>query len=275
MRIATLLILLALMAGIVALIWAGQRRLIYFPFDDVPHPSDAGLANAEQVAFTTSDGLTLQGWFVPAPHPPARFTVIVFNGNAGNRAYRAPLAAALNAHNLAVLLFDYRGFGGNPGTPSEAGLATDAEAARRFAAARPDIDASRLVYVGESLGTAVAARLAAAHPPAALVLRSPFMSMAEIGQHHYPFLPVRLLLRDRHDTSAIIADVRAPLLVIAGSRDSIVPLDQSRRLFEIASEPKQMVVIDGADHNDQALLAGRQMIDGIAEFLEGIGVNAR
>lgn len=263
-------VVVLVVAALVWLIWAGQRRLIYFPFGSVPHPRDAGLANAEQVAFVTADGLTLQGWFVPAPRPPARFTVIVFNGNAGNRAHRAPLAAALNAHNLAVLLFDYRGFGGNPGAPGEAGLAADADAALRFALAKPGVDASRLVYFGESLGTAVAAPLAAAHPPAALVLRSPFMSMADVGQFHYPILPVRLLLRDRHDTSAIIADVRAPLLVIAGSRDSIVPLDQSRRLFEIASEPKQMVVIDGADHNDAALLAGRQMIDGIARFLEGL-----
>lgn len=270
MRIATLLVLLALMTGIVALIWAGQRRLIYFPFGSVPHPRDAGLANAEPVAFATADGLTLQGWFVPAPRPPAPFTVIVFNGNAGNRAHRAPLAAALNAHNLAVMLFDYRGFGGNPGAPGEAGLAADAEAARRFAVARPGVDASRLVYFGESLGTALAAPLAAAHPPAALVLRSPFASMTDVGQFHYPFLPVGLLLRDRFETLDAAARVTSPTLVIAGARDSIIPIEQSRRVFDAIAAPKELLILPGADHNDTALLSGRQMIDGIARFLEGL-----
>lgn len=265
-----MLIVLALMAGIVALVWAGQGRLIYFPFGDVPHPRATGLATADEVVFTTSDGITLQGWFVPAPRPPARFTVIVFNGNAGNRAHRAPLAAALNAHNIAVLLFDYRGFGGNPGTPSESGLAADAEAARRFAAGHADVDASRLVYFGESLGTAVAAPLAAAHPPAALVLRSPFASMTEIGQFHYPFLPVRWLLRDRFDTTDAAARVTSPVLVIAGANDTIVPLDQSRRVFDAIGAPKQLLVLPGADHNDHALAGGRAMIDGIVRFLAGI-----
>lgn len=270
MRIGAVVVVLALIAGVLALIWAGQRRLIYFPFGGVPTPRDAGLARAEQVTFATADGLMLHGWFVPAPRPPARFTVIVFNGNAGNRAHRAPLATALGAHNLAVLLFDYRGFGGNPGTPGEAGLAADADAALRFVLAKPGVDASRLVYFGESLGTAVAVPLAAAHPPAALVLRSPFASMTEVGQFHYPFLPVRLLLRDRFDTLDAAARVTSPTLVIAGARDSIIPIEQSRRVFEAIAAPKELLILPGADHNDAALLSGRQMIDGMAAVLEGV-----
>jgi uncharacterized protein len=262
---------LIFVTALVALIFLGQRRLMYFPFGGMPPPPEAaGLPAAEAVTFATADGLTLHGWFAPAPDPPGRFTVIVFNGNAGNRAHRAPLAAALQAHNVGVLLFDYRGFGGNPGTPAENGLHADAAAARAYVLARPDVDGSRVVYFGESLGTALAARLAADHPPAAVILRSPFASMAEVGQFHYPFLPVRWLLRDRYASADVIARVTSPLLVIAGERDAIVPIAQSRRLFDAARGPKQLLVIRGADHNDYALLAGSEMVAGIIRFLEQV-----
>ena len=264
---------LILLAVFLVLIWAGQRRAMYFPFGAIPSASDAGLEAAEQVTFPTEDGLTLHAWFVPASRSPAWFTAIVFNGNAGNRAYRAPLAQALRQHNIAVLLFDYRGFGGNEGRPTEGGLTSDARAARAYVTARNadpkgSRHPSRIIYFGESIGTAVAARLAAEHPPAALILRSPFASMAEVGQFHYPFLPVRWLLRDRFATMDLIGRVASPLLVIAGDRDTIIPIAQSRRLFDAAASPKQLVVIRGADHNDMALLAGPEMIDAIVAFLK-------
>src|SRR5262245_48770130 len=180
-----------------AAVWAGQRRLIYFPFGHVPAPASVGLADAEPVTFTSADGIALDGWFVPSPRPSGGFTVVVFNGNAGNRAFRAPLAAALRTQGVAVLLFDYRGYGGNAGHPTELGLAQDARAARAYVVSRPDVAADRIVYFGESLGAAVAVTLATEHVPAALVLRSPFASLAEVGRHHFPFLPVAWLLRDR------------------------------------------------------------------------------
>src|SRR5262245_44930373 len=182
---------------ILALIWTQQRRLIYFPTADVPTTDAIGRTDIEPVSFETVDGLRLNGWFFAVEGPLPRMTVVVFNGNAGNRAHRIPLAAALHRHGLQVLLVDYRGYGGNAGTPSKKGLAADSRAARAFLVERPDVDSSRLVYFGESLGTAVAVDLAVEHPPAALVLRSPFTSLSDVGQHHYPFLPVRLLLRDR------------------------------------------------------------------------------
>ena len=153
-------------------------------------------------------------------------------------------------------MFDYRGYGDSTGTPDERGLALDARAAQRYLLSRPDVDAARLVYFGESLGAAVAVDLAAEHPPAALVLRSPFTSMADVGSYHYRILPVRLLLRDRYAAIDKIAQVRAPLLVIAGDADTIVPLAQSRRVHDAARSPKAFVVIDGADHNDPALTSG-------------------
>ena len=258
----------AVIGAVLALFWTMQRRLMYFPTAHVPTPDEIGLTPVEPVTFETSDGLELGGWFLAASGPSPRLTVLVFNGNAGNRAHRGPLAAALHRHGLQVLLVDYRGYGGNPGTSSERGFAADSRAARASLVGRSDIDASRLVYFGESLGAAVAVGLAVEHPPAALVLRSPFTSMADIGQHHYPFLPVRLLLRDRFPSIDRIHRIRSPLLVIAGEHDRIVPIQQSRRLYEAASAPKTLVVVPEADHNDYELLAGDEMIRAIVRFLQ-------
>jgi fermentation-respiration switch protein FrsA (DUF1100 family) len=249
--------------ALLAVIWVFQRRLIYFPFGQVADPQTIGLDHVAPVILRTSDELALNGWFISPTETPD-YTVIVFNGNAGNRALRAPLARALARHRLAVLLFDYRGFGGNPGTPTEYGLRLDARAARDFVVRR---NAGRFVYFGESLGSAVATELALEYPPAALILRSPFTSMADVGRVHYPLLPVRWLLRDRFATIDHIAAVRAPLLIIAGDRDSIVPLPQSRQVHAAAREPKSLLVIRNGDHNDDSLLFGREMIEGIVHFL--------
>jgi len=257
----------AVIAAILALIWTMQRRLMYFPAGGLPTPGDIGLTDVEPATFETTDGLRLNGWFVAPSGTSPRVTVLVFNGNAGNRAHRGPLAAAFHRHGLQVLLVDYRGYGGNPGTPTETGLAADSRAARAYLAGRADVDASRIVYFGESLGTAVAVDLAVEHPPAALVLRSPFTSMADVGQYHYPFLPVRLLLRDRFVTIDQIQRIRVPLLVIAGGHDRIVPVENSRRLYDAALAPKTLLVLPDADHNDYELLAGDEMVLAIVRFL--------
>jgi fermentation-respiration switch protein FrsA (DUF1100 family) len=255
-------------AFVLALVWIMQRRLMYFPTAEVPTPREVGLTDVEQVTFETIDGLWLCGWFVAASGPSPRTTVLVFNGNAGNRAHRGRLAAALHRQGLQVLLFDYRGYGGNPGTPSESALAVDALAARAYLVSRTDVDRLRLVYFGESLGTAVALGLAVEHPPATLVLRSPFTSMSDLGQHHYPFLPVRFLLRDRFASIDRIQRIRVPLLVIAGGEDRIVPIENSQRLYDAATCPKRLLVLPDADHNDYELLAGDEMIQAIVRFLQ-------
>lgn len=255
-----LVLLLAL-----AVLWAFQRRLIYFPFGDVPEPAAVGLPSARAVSLPTRDGNVLAGWFVPAAARP-RATILVFNGNAGNRAHRAPLARRLTENGFNVLLFDYRGYGGSSGTPTEAGLAEDARAALEYLRARDDVDNGRLIYFGESLGAAVAARLALEHRPAALVLRSPFTSLVDVARVHYPYLPVSWLLRDRFDTIGFIATIGSPLLVVAGDRDAIVPADQSRRLFDAAPAPKRLLMVAGADHNDETLLVGPELLAAISEL---------
>ncbi|HEY7185114.1 MAG TPA: alpha/beta hydrolase [Vicinamibacterales bacterium] len=260
-------VLVAFVVGVLALVWLMQRRLIYFPTAYLPSLGEAGITGGEPVTFETSDGLRLGAWFFAGSGPPPRLTLLVFPGNAGNRFHRVPLAASLRTHGVQVVLIDYRGYGGNPGSPTEEGLAIDARAALSYLHGRADVDRSRLVYFGESLGTGVAVRLATEHAPAGLILRSPFTSMVDVGRYHYPVLPVSWLLRDRFPSIDRASQVRSPVLVIAGDRDSVVPIDLTRRLYAAFSSAKTLVEIPGADHNDDALLDGAAMIDSMLQFV--------
>ena len=240
---------------------------MYFPFGAAPSPAEVGLPQAEAFEVPTPDGINLGAWFVPAQGTP-KATIIVFNGNAGHRGFRASLARQLAQARYSVVLFDYRGYGGNGGAPSESGLLTDARSVRAYALSRTDVNAARLVYFGESLGTGVAVALAEEHPPRALVLRSPFTSMAAIASYHYPFLPVRWLLRDRYDSIGRVRRLSSPTLFIAGDQDRIVPFTETRALHAAAREPKSLFVIAGADHNDASLNDGAEMIAAVAQVLD-------
>jgi uncharacterized protein len=243
-----------------------QRRLIYFPFPAQVPPAEAVVAGAREVTLRTVDGLALGAWLVEASEPDRGVAVLVANGNAGNRSLRAPLARALASAGLAVVLFDYRGYGGNPGRPSEQGLARDVRAAHRFLIEQAEVAPARLLYYGESLGAAVVTELATEHPPAGLVLRSPFVDLASVGRVHYPFLPP--LLRDRYPLADQLASVRVPTTVVYGSRDSIVLPAQSRAVAAAAGGETRVVEIAGADHNDPALLEGEQLIEAVVELAE-------
>ena len=254
----------AVLAVLVGLIWAFQRRLVYLP-DSGPLPAAADvLPGGQDVELTTADGLALGAWFVPAAAPGAP-AVLVAAGNGGSRVLRAPLARALSAAGLAVLLFDYRGYGGNPGSPSEDGLALDVRAARDWLL-RAGVPERRLLYYGESLGCAVVTELATEHPPAGLVLRSPFVDLAAVGSEHFPFLPVRLLLRDRYPVAEQLAGVRVPVTVVLGDADTVVPPAQSRAVAAAAPDLHRLVEVPGVDHNDAALLDGDQLVDAVVEL---------
>jgi uncharacterized protein len=265
-------------AGLVALVVLAvlralggfQRRLIYLPVPATVSPAAEVLPRAREVTLHTCDGLALGGWFVPAGKPDRAIAVLVANGNAGNRSLRAPLAQALAGQGLAVLLFDYRGYGGNPGRPSEAGLARDVRAARRFLVEHAGVPCERLLYYGESLGSAVVAELATEHPPAGLALRSPFTDLASVGRIHYPFLPVRTLLRDRYRLVEHLAQVQVPTTVVYGSHDSIVPPEQSRAVAQAARGLTRVVEVQGAEHNDRALLDGEELIAAIVDLADQV-----
>jgi uncharacterized protein len=257
-------VLVLLYGGLVGLAWGLQRHLVYLPDAGPVPPAASVLPGARDVALDTEDGHRLAAWFLPGPAPDAP-AVLVANGNGGHRGLRAPLAAALNDAGLAVLLFDYRGYGGNPGTPSEAGLALDVRAARVFLL-EAGVPADRLLYLGESLGAGVVTELATEHPPAGLVLRSPFVDLASVGAEHYPFLPVRALLRDRYPVAEHVADVAVPTTVVHGGADSIVPPGQSRAVADAAAVLHRVVEVPGADHNDRVLLDGREVVDAVVEL---------
>ena len=256
----------------IAYLYFTQRSMIYFPGTEAPGtellPDDA-----RSVELRTRDGLRLAAWFLPpraGPRPsqpgPA---VLIFNGNAGDRSHRLPLAIALAERGYGVLLFDYRGYAGNPGSPSEDGLRADALAAVEALAEQPEVDAERIAYFGESLGAAVAGGAATERRPAALILRSPPPSIAEMGHHHYPYLPViEPLLFDRYPLAEQVRELRVPLLILVTEQDEIVPAALSRRVFDAASEPKSWILLSATHHNDPALLAGEELLRAVTAFLE-------
>ena len=261
------LVLLAVAATVTGAFWALQRRLIYLPGTSPAPPAATVLDGAEDVELTTSDGLRLGAWWLPSRDPEAP-AVLVAPGNAGSRDLRAPLARALADRGVSVLLLDYRGYGGNPGSPSEEGLARDVRAARRWLL-DAGVGQDRLVYLGESLGCGVVTELALEHPPAGLVLRSPFPDLAAVGSHHYPFLPVRALLRDRFPVAENVARIEVPTVVVLGTADSVVPPEQSRAVADAAAGLRALVEVPGADHNDRVLLDGPELVAAVVAVAPG------
>ena len=256
----------ALLGLLVALLWLFQRQLIYFPSRGPLPPAAALVTGGQDVELRTSDGLRLGGWLIPPQAPDRAVAVLVAHGNGGDRSLHAPLARALADRGLTVLLFDYRGYASNPGSPTEAGLGRDVRAAQRHLVEEVGVPAERIVYLGESLGAAVVTELAVEHPPAGLLLRSPFVDLAAVGSEHYPFLPVRWLLRDRYPVAEQVAAVRAPTTVVHGERDTIVPPAQSRRVADAAAHLHRRVEVPGADHNDAVLLDGEALVDAVVEL---------
>jgi len=239
-----LLLIYALVVGFFALL---QNRLIYFPSRRMIAPEDAGLEKVEQIQFLTSDGIRLSGWYLS---PPSQAPVLLnFNGNAGNLAGRAHLMEMARQNGWGMLLFDYRGYGGSAGTPSEAGLYRDSRGALDWLRVQKAVDQSRICYYGQSLGSAVALELAAADPPAALILEAPFTSMKNLARELYPWLPVSLFLRNRFDNLESLRRVYCPKLIVHGRQDEVVPFRHGKTLFEMAPEPKQFLELN-THHND-------------------------
>ena len=243
-----------------------ERYFIYFPDRDVQaDPSQFGLIY-EEVAFVASDGVELHGWFVPGRNS---VTLLWFHGNAGNISHRLDNLKLLhNELGVSVFLFDYRGYGRSRGRPSERGTYLDAEAALAYLGSRGDGSRERVIYFGRSLGAAVAVEMGVRHPPYGLILESAFPSVPYMARRAYPFFPIWPFLRTRYDSQAKMGKVTAPVLILHGDEDDIVPLEAGKQLFDAAKDPKQFYIIHGAGHNDTYREGGPAYFDALRLFLD-------
>jgi fermentation-respiration switch protein FrsA (DUF1100 family) len=223
--------------------------LLYFPSRAFyATPAAVGLEH-DDVEFQAEDGVRIHGWWIRSPGRPAIAHVLLAHGNAGNIGDRVLHAKLLSDAGLDVFLFDYRGYGKSEGRPDEEGTYRDTRAARAALLRQPGVDPARIVYLGESIGGALAVALAIEAPPLGLVMQSAFTSVRDMGRLHYPFVPPALV-PDAYPNLRRIARLQSPLLVIHGARDEIVPVAHGRALFEGAPEPKRIEIVRGAGHND-------------------------
>lgn len=239
-----LVFLLAGYVGLVALMYVAQRALMYFPDTARTKPADAGFSDAEEVVLDTSDGEKIIAWHVPPRD--GKPVIVYFHGNGASLRYRVGRFRMLTSDGSGLLAVSYRGYGGSTGSPSEHGLIRDAKAAHAFAAARYRND--RIVLWGESLGSAVAIALAVEKPVARLVLEAPFTSAADVGAGAYPFIPVRLLIKDTFHSDERIGKIDVPVLVVHGDADRIVPIEFGERLYAMIRAPKSFVRLRGGSH---------------------------
>jgi uncharacterized protein len=240
--------------------------LVYFPDRELyGDPSDAGLRFSD-LTIATEDGERLHAWWIPTRVTPARAHLVFFHGNAGNISHRVEHARALAAAGLDLLFVDYRGYGQSSGRPSEEGLHRDARASLAALRAGDQVDAGRLVYMGESLGAAVALRLALEEPPLLCVLQSAFTSLRDVAREHYP-AAMASLAGEAYPSLARIARLKARVLILHGAEDEIVPVAHARALFEAAQEPRRLHVVEGAGHNDLVAAMGRAYGTEVAAWL--------
>src|SRR3954468_14567031 len=249
MTVIKWLVAIALMVWccVVALLYLAQRSILFpIPESHRTSPEAADFPQAEEHLLQTSDGEQIIAWHV-APRA-GKPVVIFFHGNGDILAWRAPWFAKLVADGTGLVAISFRGYAGSSGFPSEAGLLQDTEAAWAFAAQRYASD--RIVSWGYSLGTGPAVALAARHRTAALILEAPYTSIADVAAAAFPFAPVRWFVRDAFHADQWIADVRVPVLIMHGGRDTTIPIRFGEKLYEFAHEPKQMVRFPEAAHND-------------------------
>lgn len=240
------IVLAALYGLVVLLMFVFQRSLQYHPANKGLTPELVGLTGVSDLRLATPDGETIRAWHLPAP--AGRPTILFFQGNAGEIGDRTARMDFYRERGFGALFVSYRGFGGSSGSMSEQGLVTDAVTAYDWLAAQ-GIATERILLVGESLGTGVAVQLATRRRVAALALEAPYTATVDVGAELYWWLPVRWLMKDQFRSRDVIGDVTAPLLIVHGDQDRLIPAAHGRRLFELANEPKFLEIVAGGRHD--------------------------
>lgn len=259
----SLLAKLALVCGLIyvaigAAMYFGQRRLMYVPDREHVDPVEGGLDGVSERRITAPDGQTVIAWYGPAR--PGQPTILYFHGNGGSLATRAERIRKYMARGRGIYMMTYRGYGGSTGTPTEANNVADAE--RAYDELRSlGVPAEQIFVYGESLGSGVAAQVAAVKPAAGLILDAPYTSIADVAQHGYPWLPARALVLDRYDTMAVIGKVMAPVLVVHGEMDDVIPVAMGRAVFAAAREPKFIATFPKARHDDHYMHGSYDVIN--------------
>jgi fermentation-respiration switch protein FrsA (DUF1100 family) len=246
--------------GFVALLYLTQRSLQYFPESYRTAPAVAGLPQAEEVAFETADGERVLLWHVPPKGDKP--VILYFHGNGGSLRYRIDRFRALIADGTGLVALSYRGYGGSSGRPTEDGLLADGAAAYAFTAAR--YSPERIALWGESLGSGVAVAVAAESPVGRIVLEAAFSSAADVGAGVYWYVPVRLLMKDQFRSDLRIGKVTAPVLLLHGARDNIVPIALGERLYALITAPKRFVRFPEGGHENLGLYGA---IEAARQFL--------
>ncbi|MCB4790503.1 MAG: alpha/beta fold hydrolase [Elusimicrobia bacterium] len=244
-----------------------QEHLVFFPSRELVSTPNYIKLDFEKIEFKTSDGETINAWFIPK-QGSAR-VILMCHGNAGNISHRLDRIQNFNHMGLNVLVFDYRGYGKSSGKPGEEGTYRDALASWEYLINEKHFQPQDIIIYGESLGGAVAAWLAQDRPAAALILESAFTSIDELGQELYPLLPVKLLARIHYPTRKYLEQVRCPLLVIHSTEDDIVPFSHGQNIFITGNEPKTFLEIHGS-HNEGFMVSAGLYEQGIESFVKSI-----
>jgi len=245
-----LISLFVLYGSVLFLLALFQRSFIYYPHTlDRQFVFPPYVPGQEEVFITCGDGCTISGLFIPGREDKP--VILIFHGNAGNITHRDFLLREFSRLKCAVLLIDYHGYGKSEGSPTEKNLCLDAQASLEWLANEKNVRPDQVLLYGESLGSGVAIELATRYKCRGLILVTPFSTLASVAGYHFPFncFPVSLVLRDTFDNQAKIARVHAPLLFLHGTADEIVDAKDSTALYELANPPKQIHLIEGADHN--------------------------
>jgi uncharacterized protein len=224
-----------------------QRRLLYFPDPAHYTPQQAGLVGAEEISLATPDGERLIAWYKPAPAPSP--VLLYFHGNGGGLYLRRDRIEALAGAGYGVLILGYRGYSGSTGRPTEKALVADGLLAYDYLTAQ-GIAPSRIVLYGESLGTGIATQVASQRQTSAVILEAPYVSVASEAKAHFGIFPIDWLLLDRFDSMAHIGRINVPLLIMHGSKDSVIPARSAHALFDAAKEPKEYAEFQHGGHND-------------------------